>query len=350
MHLFFINGIYAEKLSSTKRLPDGVVVKDMATALRDKEYKSIIQEYLLHTTGIEKDPFVLLNTAFARHGVFIQIPANKVIKKPIHLLYITDVPTEESIMIYPKSLVIANKNSQLTLLESYHAASEEEGVYWTNTVNQIVVQTNACVKHYKLQNEGKNGFQINNTRVYQAKDSTYCSFAADFGGQLIRNNLTTYLKASGTNTQLYGIYMANNGQHIDNQTFVDHAHPHSNSNELYKGILTGRAKGVFNGKIIVRQDAQKTKAYQQNSSLVLSKTARMYSKPQLEIFADDVKCSHGATIGQLEEEAVFYLRTRGLTDSQARSLLIGSFLKKVIDSIDIEPIVKTIERLVLKKS
>lgn len=345
----FINGVYNEQLSSLEQLPEGVVVKNMASALAEEEYSGLIYQCLTRSIDSEENPFIVLNTAFAAHGVFIQVGANVVVEKPIHLLYIVELPAGETTIIHPQTLVIAKTNSQVILLESYHAASDEGATYCTNAVNQIALQPNAGVKHYKLQCEGQNGFQINNTQVYQERDSTYSSFAADFGGKMVRNNFSVLLKASGILTHLYGIYLANGKQHIDNQTFIDHAHPHCNSEELYKGILTDKARGVFNGKVMVRQDAQKTNAFQQNSTIILSETAGMDSKPQLEIFADDVKCSHGATIGQLDEEAVFYLQTRGLTDAQARSLLMHAFLKEVINFADIEQFGKAVEELVLKK-
>jgi len=194
-----------------------------------------------------------------------------------------------------------------------------------------------------------NGFQINNSEAEQYRDSTYSSFVVDLGGQIVRNNLSSILRAEHTMTHMKGVYLANGTQHIDNQSFMDHAFPHCDSNELYKGILTDKAVGVFNGKVMVRQDAQKTNAFQQNSSLVLSDSAKMDSKPQLEIFADDVKCSHGATIGQLEEELLYYLRTRGLSKEKASTLLQIAFLAEVVEAFKVEGVRAMAQRLIEEK-
>ncbi len=346
--LVFLNGQFCEGLSSFRSLPEGVVVKNMETALLDPRFQDLVKGFFAHWTQVESNPFVVMNAAFAKHGIFIHVPKNVVLEKPIHLLNLT-IPSEEPRLCNPQMLLVAEANSQVSLLESYHAMPGGEVPCFTNALNRIVAKENAFVRHYKLQNENKNNFLINNAVVHQHRDSTYSSYAIDLGGKLVRNNLTSVLKGQGTMTNLYGVFLANGEQHIDNQTFMDHAFPHCNSNELYKGILTDRARGVFNGKVIVRPDAQKTNAFQQNSNLVLSETAIMDSKPQLEIFADDVKCSHGATVGQLNGEAVFYLRTRGLTDEKARSLLQHAFLMEVIEKIEIQEVRDSIENLVLEK-
>jgi len=346
--LVFLNGQFDESLSSLEGLPEGVVVKNMEKAILDAGFHDIVEGFFSHWTQVESNPFVVLNAAFAKHGIFINIPKNVVLDKPIHLFNIT-APSEEPMLFSPQILVVAEANSQVTLLESYRALPGSEIPCFTNVVNRVVAKENAIVHHCKLQNESKNNFLINNTTVHQRCDSTYSSYAIDLGGKLVRNNLTSILKGQGTMTNLYGVYLANGEQHIDNQTFMDHAFPHCNSNELYKGILTDKARGVFNGKVIVRPDAQKTNAFQQNSNLVLSKSAIMDSKPQLEIFADDVKCSHGATVGQLNGEAVFYLRSRGLTDENARSLLQHAFLMEVIENIELQEVRDSIENLVLEK-
>ena len=211
------------------------------------------------------------------------------------------------------------------------------------------MKANANVKHYKLQNESSNGNQINNTIVSQDRDSVYSSYVADLGGKIVRNNLSSHLQDSGTNTNMYGVYLGKGKQHIDNQSFLDHAFPHCESNQLYKGILDDQSRGVFNGKVTVQPDAQKTNAYQQNSSLVISETAVMDTKPQLEIFADDVRCSHGATIGQLDEDSIYYLRTRGMNRDQAKATLQFAFLAEVLSHFPLESVRVKIAEMIEEK-
>lgn len=340
----FVNGWLDEKLSHYQE-EDGLTIKDMATALVSESSKAIVQPYLTHFSETDENPFVALNAAFARSGHFIHIAANKVIEKPVHFLYLA-APGATDSMINLQNIVVAERSSQFNLVESFYSLEEGESSYFNNVVNRFLLKENAIVDHYKIQQESGNGFQINNTEAEQYRDSTYSAYAVDLGGQIVRNNLSSILRAEGTMTHMKGLYLANGIQHIDNQTFMDHAFAHCNSNELYKGIITDKAKGVFNGKVIVRQDAQKTNAFQQNSNLVLSETAVMDSKPQLEIYADDVKCSHGATIGQLDEEAVFYLRSRGLDEDQARSLLQFAFLQEVLDGFPNEAIKQKAETLI----
>jgi len=281
-----------------------------------------------------------MNRAFAKHGFLIETEANTSEEIPFHFIYI-NTKGNESHFTHPQLFVNASRSSHLTIIESYHS-TDQEAVYFNNAANCIHVGKNAKVDHYRLQYESKSAYQINNTIVSQERDSEYSNYAADLGGKIVRNNLSSELLDSGTQTNYYGVYLGLNKQHIDNQTFIDHAMPHCQSNELYKGILTDKARGVFNGKVLVRQDAQKTNAFQQNSSLVLSNDAVMDAKPQLEIYADDVKCSHGATIGQLDENSVFYLKSRGLNDEAAKNLLQKAFLGEVVSEFKIEAIRRSV--------
>ncbi len=346
--LVFVNGHYDASLSTRRPLPEGVALLSMEEAMESDEYRPMVEQYLNQWARQEDNPFVVLNTAFARDGVFIHVPKGVAVTEPIHLLNVT-VPGADPLLISPQSLVIAERNSELTLLDTFHALEREGEPYFTNAVNCFVVKEGANLRHYKLQQESTTGYQINNTLAYQDKDSTYSNLAVDLGGKVVRNNLSAILKESGTTTNMYAAFLGNGEQHIDHQTFMDHAVPHCQSNELYKGILTDRARGVFNGKVMVRPDAQKTNAFQQNSTLVLSDTAVMDTKPQLEIFADDVRCSHGATIGQLDEDSVFYLRSRGLSDKEARTLLQQAFLREVLDFIEIDTVREKIDRLMVEK-
>lgn len=347
--LVFVNGVFNEALSEIKNLPEGVVIKSLDEAYEADAYREMIDEYLGKWVEASGDPFLNLNAAFAANGIFIHIPKNAVIERPVHMLHLAQAG-KEPVLISPQCLIVAEQSSDMTLLESHHALTEEAAApYFTNVVNRMVVQPNARIRHYKVQQVREDSFMVHNTTVDQERDSTYTNFTADLGGRMVRNNLYTILQSESTMTNMYGVFLGDGEQHIDNQTFIDHAFPHCQSNELYKGILTDRARGVFNGQVMVRQDAQKTNAFQQNSTLVLSDSAQMDSKPQLEIYADDVRCSHGATIGQLEEEAVFYLRSRGLTDRQARSMLQHAFIREVIDFIAIDEVREAVDARIEEK-
>lgn len=347
--LVFVNGVYNEALSDFKELPGAAELITLEAAMEDERYREQVDKHFVSWNAQDKNPFVALNTAFARHGVFIHVPKNVVVERPVHCLHIV-VPGEQPVLISPQSLVVAEQSSQVTVLESYHVLPGREGApFFINLVNRMTADPNATIRHFKVQQVGEQGFVMNTTTVDQERDSTYSNFSADLGGELVRNNLSAYMFDQHTMTNMYGIFLGTKGQHVDNQTLIDHAFAHGQSNELYKGILTDRSRGVFNGKVMVHQDAQKINAFQQNSTLVLSDKAQMDSKPQLEIFADDVRCSHGATIGQLEEEAVFYLRSRGLTDAQARSLLQHAFIREVIDFIEIDAVREKVDELVTRK-
>ncbi|MEZ4986446.1 MAG: Fe-S cluster assembly protein SufD [Saprospiraceae bacterium] len=266
---------------------------------------------------------------------------------PIHCLYIT-TSTGQAHHCHPQHFVKAAAGSQLTILESFHDL-EEATPSFINAATHIEVAANAHLHYYRLQGAGRESLVVNNTIVRQHRDSVFSHYALDLGGKVVRNNLAATHLDSNLETHYYGVYFGNGNQHIDNQTFIDHAMPHCQSNELYKGIMTDYARGVFNGKVTVRQDAQKTNAFQQNSSLVLSANAIMDTKPQLEIFADDVRCSHGATVGQLDESSVFYLRSRGLSPANARRLLQEAFLGEVVDNMPHEAIRTYAHQLITDK-
>ena len=331
--LVFVNGVLNEALSSFDQLEKGLTISDLKTAYDNADTQAVVENTLTNELG--QNAFVALNTAFAQNGTFIHVAKGTIIQKPIHISNIT-VSGGAAFITNPQMVIIAEESSEVSVIENYTAVNN--GAYFTNALTRVVVGKNAHVHHYKLQNESVNAFQINNSIATQERDSTYSSYVLDLGGKTVRNNLSSHLQSSGTNTNLYGVYLANGEQHIDNQSFIDHAHPHCESNELYKGILDGKGRGVFNGKVNVRQDAQKTNAFQQNSSLVLSDTAVMDTKPQLEIFADDVKCSHGATIGQMDETSIYYLRTRGMSLEQARSMLQFAFVAEVLENFKIEAV------------
>ena len=347
--LVFVNGKYNKALSSNDALLKNITVQDIAAGLQeDGLTKATASGYLNKWASETNNSFMVLNTALAQNGIYIHVPDGLVADRPLHILNIAHAD-EAPIVISPQKIIVAGANSKVTVIETYQCLTDSQQTYFTNTVTQLLLKQNAIVDHYRIQDEGAHAFFINNTEVEQMRDSNYNSYVVDLGGKLVRNNLSAVLKDSGTNTNLYGIYVGTNKQHIDNQTFIDHAYPNCNSNELYKGIITDNAKAVFNGKIMVRKDAQKTNAFQKNHSLVLSKNASMNSKPQLEIFADDVKCSHGATIGQLNEDALYYMRSRGLSKKEAVSVLKQAFLTEITDLITIDIVRKKVEQMLIDK-
>jgi Fe-S cluster assembly protein SufD len=347
--LVFVNGQYNKVLSSKDELSKEIIVQDISSGLQeDGQTKETASKYLSKWSSEAMNSFMVLNTAFAQNGIYIDVPDGLVVDRPVHILNIA-YTEDESTVISPQKIIVAGENSKLTVIETYHHLTNSQQTYFTNTVTQLVLKRNAIVDHYRIQDEDENAFFINNTEIEQLRDSTYSSYVVDLGGKLVRNNLNSILKDSGTTTNFYGLSVGVNKQHIDNQTFIDHAYPNCDSNELYKGILMDEAKGVFNGKIMVRKDAQKTNAFQQNHSLVLSKTAKMNSKPQLEIYADDVKCSHGATIGKLNKEALYYMRSRGLSENEAVSILKQAFLTEITELIKIDAVREKVEQMLVDK-
>ena len=329
------NGLLVSKLSDVD-LPKGVALLPVAEALQNESWKNWIEGITNEQGGTGKNTFIPLNRAFADHGIVIGIDKNVALEEPIQIIHMAD-EVDQPFFTNPQLFIRAERGSQITIIDHY-ITRKSEATYFNNAGVWIDLEENARVSHYKINQESKSAFQIHNSFVRQQRDSHFYSMVVDLGGRIVRNNLSTSLKDSNTTTDLFGCYLGTQDQHIDNQTFIDHAVPYCESNELYKGILKDRARGVFNGKVMVRQDAQKTNAFQQNNSLVLSPNAVMDAKPQLEIFADDVRCSHGATIGQLDESAIFYLRSRGLSDLEARKILQVGFLGEVINSVRIEGI------------
>ncbi len=347
IQLVFVNGIWDKSLSKLSAKPDFLVIEDIKTAMADPTYKDLIEKEWTQWALQSDSALVALNMAFAQNGLFVHLPANKVVENPIHCIHLNS-KTDQPLLASPQMFVVAGQSAQLTIVDSFHSL-DEKAVYFSNIVNRFILEPNAVVYHYKLQQESMEAFQINHTEALVKRDGNFSSFALDLGGRIVRNNINAFLGDTGTHTNLWGAYLGKEDQHIDSQTFIDHAFPHCTSNELYKGILTDKANGVFNGKVMVHKDAQKTNAYQQNSSLVLSEKAQMDTKPQLEIFADDVRCSHGATIGQLDESSVFYLKSRGLSDEQARSVLQHAFLMEVLENIHLEGVREKAEKLVFTK-
>ncbi|HLN29270.1 MAG TPA: Fe-S cluster assembly protein SufD [Gemmataceae bacterium] len=341
--LVFVDGLYAPELSSSRPLPAGVILTSLAAVLN--AHPEWAEPHLARHARYQEHAFTALNTGFIRDGAFLSVAKGVVVEEPIELLFVATA-AEEGSVAHPRNLIVAGANSQVTVVESYLGLNQE--VYFTNGVTEIVAAENSVIDHYKIQRESREAFHVATMQVQQGQRSKFSSQFICLGGALVRNEVNVTLDAEGCECTLNGLYLASGQQHIDNHTLIDHAKPRCTSHELYKGILDGKAHGVFNGKIFVRQDAQKTDAKQTNQTLLLSDNAVINTKPQLEIYADDVKCTHGATIGQLQEEAIFYLRSRGIGLEEARSLLTFAFANDIISRIKVEPIRVQLEKLLLQ--
>jgi Fe-S cluster assembly protein SufD len=305
-----------------------------------EEHPGLIEEHLGRYASADDNAFVALNTAHFEDGAFLHVPKNTVVEKPVWIDY-TAVPGRTT---HPRNLIIVDANSQVRIIERYRG----NGRYFTNAVTEIVAGENSVVEHVKLEQESAESFHIATIQVQQSANSNFKSHNISFGGLLVRNDVNAVL-ATGSEGTLNGLYLTSGKQHIDNHTVLDHAAPHAASHELYKGILDGMSTGVFNGRVIVRQDAQKTDAKQTNKNLVLSPGATIYTKPELQIFADDVRCTHGATVGQLDADALFYLRARGIGEIEARDLLIYAFARDVIDRIGVPEIHEYLEKALFER-
>jgi Fe-S cluster assembly protein SufD len=331
IRLVFVNGVLDNKLSDMETLPRGVHIQAIKTAADD--YASDFEKHF-NTHKIEgADNFSELNTAFTNGGVFVKIDANAVVETPIACYYFNDAKNAD-VISQPRNLVIAEKNSQASLIESYITLGENTS--FTNVVTEIVMEDDCVFNYYKYQNESNQAIQVGATMVHQLGKSVFNGVTLSLNGAMLRNNLSIAIHKEHSETNMYGLYLLDGKTHVDNHTVVDHKVPNCESNEMYKGILDGQSRGVFNGKIFVRQDAQKTNAFQSNRNVVLSDDAEVDTKPQLEIWADDVQCSHGATVGQLDVDQLFYLRARGIDKHTAKSMLLNAFASDVLGNIKIE--------------
>jgi len=345
--LVFVNGTFAPALSTTDGLPMGVRARSLATVLASEEDATeTITPYLGRLARIENEAFTALNTAFLRDGAVVQVDPGVVVDTPIHLLFVTRSGAEQ-VLSQPRVLVLTGANSQVRVVESH--AGDGETPYLSNAVTEVSVGDYAVVDHYTLVREAEAAFRIGSLHVTLGRASNFTSHTITLGGAIVRNTARVVLAGEGGECTLNGLYLAKGRQLVDNQTTIDHAQPHCDSHELYKGILDGRSRAVFNGKIIVRLDAQKTDAKQSNKTLLLSEDAQITTKPQLEIFADDVKCTHGATVGQLDQDALFYLRSRGLSRDQARQLLTHAFAADLLGHIKVEAIRTQLDALLLER-
>jgi len=336
--LVFVNGLFDAARSRTGDLPAGTVVCSLAEAVGTK--RELVREHLGHYAAYKEQALTALNTALWEDGAFIYVPRGTVVTMPIHLVFVS-TGSEEPVMAHPRNLVLAGATAEVTVIERYVGLGR--GTYWTNGVTELVAEDGANVDHYKVVEEADDGYHTATTQIWQGRSSQLRSHTITLDGALVRNDLNAVLGGEGADCILNGSYMVSGATHVDNHLRVEHAQAHCNSWEYFKGILDGAAKGVFTGRIIVRKGAQKTDAKQTNMSLLLSPTAQVESKPQLEIFADDVKCTHGATIGQVSDEALFYLRTRGMDEKAARGLLVYAFVAENIEKIRVPALRRQIE-------
>lgn len=338
--LVFVNGIYAESLSTTHSYPGGVTIQPISNAIADDN--ETLQGHLAKYADYEKAGLTALNTAFLNDGVFIQVPEGKMVEHPIHVLYVS-ADRETPTVTHPRTLVVAESGASVTVVESYIGLSKHR--YFTNAVTELVTGQSAVIDHYRINRESLDAFHTSMTQTEQHDDSNISTFNMCMGGALTRNDTQAHLNGEHIVTRMNGLYLITGTQHVDNHTAMDHAKPNCNSYEVYKGILDGQSHAIFNGKVFVRKDAQETDAKQLNKNLLLSPMASVDTKPQLEIFADQVKCTHGATVGQLDEDQIFYSITRGMSREVACNLLTYGFAADLVRRLKVEAIREQLDEL-----
>ncbi len=336
------NGVFIEDLSNIKSLPKGLQVINITDASSNETFSKQYSKY----ADVNADTFIALNTALAKGGVFIHVAKGTVIETPIHIINISS--TKENLIINSRNLIVVEPNAQVKFIESFETVDSSAKTF-NNSMTEIVIDENAIVDYYKIQDENENGYLINTTQVYQKKQSVFSTNTITLSGSLVRNNLNIVLDDEHIETHLNGLYLTSGNQVVDNHTLVDHRKPNCNSNELYKGIIEDKSSATFNGKIYVRKDAQKTNAFQSNKNILLSDEGTINTKPQLEIYADDVKCSHGTSTGKLDADKIFYLRARGLSETSAKKLLMHAFASEVVDTLKIEALREYVEEKIAKR-
>ena len=340
--IVFIDGVYSSFLSATTH--DQLDVCLMSSALNKPKYKPVIEAYF--NKAAKGDSLTSLNTAFAKEGAYINIPKHKEVEKPIEIINFS-TGSEVALLLQPRNLIVVGENAHVQIIERHQSLSEN--AVFTNSVTEIFAEKKAFVDYYKIQNDGPTASLIDNTYISQERDSNCSVHTFSFGGSLTRNNLNFSQNGEHSDSTLKGITILENKQHVDHNTLVHHQAPNCESHQDYKGIFGDSSTGVFNGKIIVEKDAQKIDAFQQNNNILIDDKATINAKPQLEIFADDVKCSHGCTIGQFDEDALFYLRSRGIGIKEARALLMYAFANTVLESVKIPELKVRINKLIAKK-
>lgn len=341
--IVFIDGIYSSFLSDTTH--DGYDICLLSAALKQPKYKMVI-DHFFNTIASASNSITSLNTAFSKEGAYIHIPNNVVVPKPIQILHFA-TGSEAEMMLQPRNLIVVGENSHVQIVERHQSLNDN--VVLTNVVTEIFAAKRAIINYYKIQNDQKTASLIDNTYVAQKQQSIASVNTFSFGGNLTRNNLEFYHEGEHITSNLNGISIIGDNQLVDNHTLVNHKFPNCESHELYKGIYFDKSTGVFNGKVIVKKEAQKTNAFQQNDNILIDSMASINAKPQLEIFADDVKCSHGCTIGQLDSNALFYLRSRGIPQKQAKALLLYAFANDALDKIKIPELKTRITKIIATK-
>lgn len=337
--LVFVNGRYSEKLSTPGAWPTGVTAMNLSAALRHQAHR--IEPYLGRCAPEKIHGFAALNTALFADGAYIHLGRGARLAWPIHLLYVT-TGAGGPLLSQPRNLVVAEGDSQAVLIENYVAIGES--AYFTNALTEVAVGPHAMIEHYRLQEEGASAYHVGGLHAHLDRDGWFTAHGIDLGGRLVRNDLRSVLDAAGAECHLNGLYVIGGRQHVDNHTHIDHARPRGTSREFYKGVLDGRSRAVFHGRVVVRPDAQHTDAQQVNNNLLLSRDAEADTKPQLEIYADDVKCAHGATVGQLDPDVLFYLRSRAVDEAAARDLLTYAFARDVLNRLRLDPVRAQLER------
>jgi Fe-S cluster assembly protein SufD len=351
--LVFVNGFFSPELSSLEAIPEGVVAEDIGAALAGEHAESL-WEHLGRLSGEGSDAFSALNTAFLQGGAFLHIPTGVEVEAPVQLLFLTASGEAESMSsveaesaAFPRVLVVAERDSRLDIIETY--ASLSDAAYFTNAVVEVFVGEGARVTHFKVQDEGERAFHIASTRAEVVHNGYYDLTTVTLGAQLSRHNIEVVLASEGSECRVDGLYIVGTGQHADTHSLIDHREPHGTSRQNYKGILDGKSRAVFNGRVYVHEGAHQTDAEQSNKNLLLSTDARVDTKPQLEIYNDDVKCSHGATVGQLEEEELFYLLSRGLHTDLARNLLTYGFAEEIVERVKFDSIRAQLDEAILNR-
>ncbi len=340
--IVFIDGVYSSHLSETTH--DKIDVCLMSSALSQNRFKPVIDVY--YNTVVKEDGMTALNTAFAKEGAYIYIPKNIAADKPIQIIHFA-TGVDGAAMLQPRNLIVCEDNSEVTIIERHQNLSENK--VFTNSVTEMYAGNNAHIDYYKIQNDTDTSCLVDNTFTEQHNNSVCSVHTFAFGGDITRNNLNFYQKGQGIDSILNGVTILEGKTHVDHNTLVEHQEPNCESHQDYKGIFDEKSTGVFNGKIIVEQEAQKTNAFQSNNNILLSDKATVNSKPQLEIFADDVKCSHGCTIGQLDESALFYMRSRGIATKEAKALLMYAFANNVLESVKIPQLKTRINKIIADK-
>ena len=342
--LVFVNGRFDETLSRGNALPHGVRVLPLAQAF--DEMPVLVEEHLGQIVSFDAHTFTALNTAFINDGAVVHVAHDVEVVRPIHLLFMSDGGATQG-AAHPRNLIVLDAHARATVIESYVGLAD--GAYFTNAVTEASIAEGATLTHLKLQRESAPAFHVGTLDVRQARDSHFFSFSFATGAALSRTNIYTELRGAGCGATLNGLYLGDRDQHIDHQTRIEHVEPNCYSRELYKGILDDAAHGVFNGKVYVHPDAQKTDGKQTNNTLLLSEKAQIDTKPQLEIFADDVKCTHGATVGRLDETSLFYMKSRGINARTARELLTYAFAADVLETIELAEVREGLESATMQR-